>query len=121
MMPKEIEEGNKLIAEFMGGVFYEKGNVWKFPIKMEVLANTDKCNPIFIKYHSSWDWLMLVVEKIETFSNGYSNLIGVNMFLNSCTIRDNKNEISRAHSDTKINATYRAVLKFINWYNKKNK
>ena len=54
---------NKLIAEFMGlsikeGVCYYTDADDMFPMGIEV-------EEPYLPYHTSWDWLMPVVEKIE--------------------------------------------------------
>ena len=54
---KTIEEGNKLIAEFVGAKL-TKGNFYL--LDGEILAHEAD-----LKYHTSWDWLMPVVEKIR--------------------------------------------------------
>src|SRR4051812_9002764 len=70
-----IEQGNKLIAEFDGKTpvsFLDKstncvfeGWVW--------IENGKSKQANYLKYHSSWDWLMPVVEKIEKL--GYDSRI----------------------------------------------
>ena len=74
MSEEKIIEGNKLIAEFMGGVvcsiftdhvLYDMG---KDGIENKrYWANTS------LKFHSSYDWLMPVVEKIEKLENNIQN------------------------------------------------
>ena len=84
---------NKLIAEFMG---YHK-----------VANDEDKRDYLedCVKYHTSWDWLMPVVE--TCYHNGAEeNEIG---------------DITHAILNCDINYTYKAVLQFINEYNKTNK
>tara|TARA_R100000963_G_C4637253_1_gene101164 strand:+ start:1304 stop:1579 length:276 start_codon:yes stop_codon:yes gene_type:complete len=49
-------EDNKLIAEFMGLVVSDRENYTS-----ELHTNVDAD----LKYHTSWDWLMPVVEKIS--------------------------------------------------------
>ena len=56
-------KNNKLIAEFMGlsikeGVCYYTDADDMFPMGIEV-------EEPYLPYHTSWDWLMPVVEKIE--------------------------------------------------------
>ena len=56
-------QDNKLIAEFMGlsikeGVCYYTDADDMFPMGIEV-------EEPYLPYHTSWDWLMPVVEKIE--------------------------------------------------------
>jgi hypothetical protein len=123
-------EHNKLIAEFMGlkdrienDVFYS-------------ISGYDAC-----QYHKSWDWLMPVVEKIESLDlkeYGYqwegidgktehnNGSICVEIEQNGCWIYMNLsldpfhtfNEKSRGIDfPTKIEATYAAVVEFIEYYN----
>ena len=83
MTPEEIIEGNKLIAEFL---------------KIEEA-----------KFHSSWDWLIPVVEKITSmdiyikykdYSCGQFNDGGI--YINTKSIEN----------------TFSDVVEFIKWYNK---
>jgi hypothetical protein len=183
-----MENKNKLIAEFMGYIYFkEKVNVenewsWdildvysKIPIEtyyipeydetyFAMLPNPDygKENPITwnpdikhlsweslnhgeyltnLKYHESWNWLMPVVEKIESLDlkeYGYqwegidgeieynNGSICVEIEQDRCWIYMNLqldpfhtfNEKTRGISfPTKIEATYAAVVEFIEYYN----
>ena len=73
---------NKIIAEFMG------------------------CTNPFneLKYHESWDWLMLVVDRCFYIHHEYSDELS--FLLNDALLTTNIDEV------------YNAVLKFINEYNK---
>ena len=73
---EEIIEGNKLIAEFMGynliiPSMRRYPNNWKtsyWERNYDIEKHTTDhvlCEENGLKYHSSWDWLMPVVEKIE--------------------------------------------------------
>jgi hypothetical protein len=65
-MTKEITEGNKLIAEFMGLTSnpYDNGKTWANGTKIiDGDLYADSWTLLF--YHSSWDWLMPVVEEIR--------------------------------------------------------
>ncbi len=84
---------NKLIAEFMGvettdGLVFQDNNTHEF-------------HPI--KYHTSWDWLMPVVEKILDLS--FQDDGDAEDFYN---VRDCMPD---------INHTYKAVVEFIKTYN----
>lgn len=108
------EESNKLIAEFMG-VGWKYGKISKY----EKL----------VKYRISWDWLMPVVEKIESIYNEHHGYFGVYISSNSCTIQGTKLHLSLKDSkyggvyfnemtlNSKLESTYSAVVKFIQWYN----
>ena len=90
-------ENNKLIAEFM-----EVTKVFK---------------PKDLAYHNSYAWLMPVVEKIESL--GYPTVIkciGIGQRLT--VVLDGGELFEGEICTTKIEATYKAVVEFINWYNK---
>lgn len=82
------------------------------------------------KYHSSWDALMPVVEKIESLYEGYAFTVEIKG--DWCLITQNTQHWM-AFSDTidmkginvrktkKINSVYMAVFQFIQWYNQINK
>ena len=111
------EEGNKLIAVFMG---IEILNDWDDPDAINKISATSML-PKQIKYHSSWSWIMPVVEKIE----------GKEIDLNvSVVVKNERCKIYR-HKDSdyeqaitplvigenKIDAVYKSVIQFIQWYN----
>ena len=64
---------NKLIAEFMGAVGTPKYNPTEWDVYITGCLDVDSDDenaqhfytPDDMKYHTSWDWLMPVVEKIE--------------------------------------------------------
>jgi hypothetical protein len=104
------QENNKLIAEFMG-----YPNIANDEDKRDYLEDC-------LKYHKSWDWLMPVVEKIESFifdeNNSYNVTIGST---NYCIIQDSNGdsvEIIKDNGETKLETVYQAVVQFINQYNK---
>ena len=47
-------ENNKLIAEFMGVVFHDDENQY---------YSSDGIYMVIHQYHTSWDWLMPVIDK----------------------------------------------------------
>jgi hypothetical protein len=110
-----ITESNKLIAEFMGVL---GGNPYEYP-QFERLVDTgsgygwsDLYNHTQLKYHTSWDWLMPVVEKIEGMGF-YVRIAG-----EDCTISKNsKFSAITTFSGMKKEATYKAVVEFIKWCN----
>jgi hypothetical protein len=124
MTQQEIINGNKLIAEFMGSRFYDSpttdGRIFfNIPIlstggKYLVLNGIQELNEMM--FHSSFDWLMPVVDKIE--SVGYEVTFCRKIKNNKCTCliyAINRHFI--ADSDSKIESVYLAVIDFINWYN----
>lgn len=107
MTEQEIQEGNKLIADFMGV---------KFDIHGEITGK----HGVIVKgsrYHSSWDWLMPVVEKIEQILPDDSV---VTIEYKDCYIpvlEDDDSFTIQGNGLTKIEAVYNAVVEFIKWYN----
>jgi len=80
---------------------------------------------VFTSYSKDWNALMPVVEKIEElgfiveiskFTTEIDVLNEKLEILNLVSIRENNSEES-----TKIKKTYRAVIKFIKWYNENKK
>jgi len=121
MKESEIITRNKLIAEFMGGCY------------TDVFHAAPKDIPVFaiyartvneLKYDSSWDWLMPVVEKIEDTTCHEYYFYQITIWKNCCKISDGNNgyEInSTFHPESKIKAVWSAVVEFIKWYNKQSK
>lgn len=95
MTQEEKIEGNKLIAEFMDiettlhdcNVFYRFGCYLK--------------DVSVLEYHSSWNWLMPVVEKIKQLK--------IEEF-------GKKKPIMSALMDVDIEPLYQAVIEFIKWH-----
>lgn len=103
------QEKNKLIAEFMN-----------FPTKELGGRLTDGALINICKYHTSWDWLMPVVEKIE-----YDYMYSVSPTWEHCVIQNAGENSEKLYIETdgqsKIEATYYAVVEFIKWYNENTK
>ena len=74
-----------------------------------------------LKYHTSWDWLMPVVGKIECTKtddeDNSDSFFNVMIEVFECNINGRDICICE-NGNTKLEATYRAVVKFINQYNK---
>ena len=92
-------DANKLIAEFMG--------------------DSTRLHGLHLQYHTSWDWLMPVVEKIEE-----DDEVDVNILLNGTRIfkwrtdTDIVNNVAQISFDKKIEHVYDAVVEFIKEHNK---
>jgi hypothetical protein len=69
-----------------------------------------------LPYHTSWDWLMPVVEKIEGIGDYH---VSIGMF--SCYVSEGVFIDEWVHiesdSDSKIKAVWLAVIEFIKWHN----
>lgn len=115
-MSQDISQGNKFIVE---------GNL--------LIANfmMPMGNPLLdireAKYHSSWDWLMPVVESIEATHMDFHGYFGVHISSNGCTIAGTRlnTGFENPHyayfndvvHESKLSATWNAIVQFIQWYN----
>jgi len=124
MKKEQVLEGNKLIAEFMGAEI--KGNLCKFykhPIFDVIEIEFSPIN--WLNYRSSWDWLMPVVEKIESSTNAvfqiYARAIVCIYDYNIWQCNDDRLDLRHQYDFTfdssKREAVYKAVVEFIKWYN----
>ena len=94
-----MQDDNKLIAEFMGletpdGCYFEH---------LTKEGNRELTHHILLQYHTSWDWLMPVVQKCYKIDNeeGFDSLVD-------------------AVSTLDLDGTYQAVVEFIKEYNDDN-
>ena len=101
----KIKEGNELIAEFMGAKMivtdYHGVNIIEFPDK--------STKDLFgLKYHSSWDWLIPVIDKATSLDKYYLYVAETSAY---CMI-------GGIYINTKfIESTWENVVDFIKWYN----
>ena len=128
---KNIIENNKLIAEFLDWEFDDLSETFETPFLklVETHAFGDeqfscKLQDFELEFHRSWDWLMVVVEKIESIEYG---IYQVDILQEGCKILERcrlliDNRVGKLESDTtKIESVYLACVEFIKWYNNKNK
>ena len=123
-----IIENNKLIAEFMGlnktKMFFnlKTGNY----VKKETADCDIKVVDVYLKnnkpitnfyYHSDWNWLMEVVEKIESLGN---DILITSNYIQITYDKGEKFITIELEGNIKIFAVYNACIEFIKWYNEKN-
>lgn len=107
-------KNNKLIAEFMGMTYGDPNND---SVMIQTTPQGNEVVPIeSMEYHTSWDWLMPIIDKIESL--GYEFTI----VENRCKVSNNTDHSVKElfHIETiggKFKTTYDAVVQFI----KKNK
>ena len=120
----QIQEQNKMIAEFDKGARMRKF-VEGYAGTCMYIGNKRWCRFEDLKYHTSWDWLMPVVEKIEkegckveissliqSFNDGPEII-----YHQDVSIFHDVTCIVEVTSLSKLNSVYEAVIKFITWYN----
>lgn len=99
--------------------------------RLTKMDSTDRCSLVDMKFKIDWNWLMKIVDKIESLrlENG-NDRIGVFISSNSCTIQsvnfDPSCEVGQKYYwnsvtlDTKIESTFVACKMFIEHYNKQS-
>ena len=116
---KNIVESNELIAKFIG-----------VELLKDLLASKNGFINIDIdiyeqcKFHSDWNWLMKVVEKIESIEDGIYQVDILQegcKILKKCSLLIDKTVSKLEPDTTKIKSVYLACVEFIKWYNEQNK
>lgn len=136
MESKQIEEGNKLIAEFMGfkwKSFNGAYNIFKVPEAEELKYQAMSLGGNKMPYYSSWDWLMPVVEKISRieFERRYDEdaekwVIWTHRPVTFGMLDERGRPMVRFYcntlhfGDTLIQAAWNAVVDFIKWNNEQS-
>jgi hypothetical protein len=129
MTQKEIEAGNKLIAEFMGGKFYEDTPTILETHIVSPAGNAIKCIDK-LRYHFSFDWLMPVVEKTDeygvwTIRPGYVSFKSYNGELREGRMfHFNTSQMNWETTDGEpvafIFLLYSIVVKYLTWRNRQS-
>ena len=108
-----MEANNKLIAEFMGYKLAKLyiGLAWESPYKnsvedtFELHGRLWRENDSYYKFHTSWDWLMPVVEQCLEKHN--------NLIDGRYVIDTPYSLIAQALQAVSLKETYNAVVEFI--------
>ena len=111
---------NKLIAEFMEVPQGKHTHFMVEPFALESYADDDD-----LKYDISWDWLMPVVDKIESIqgvfrrggmtNGGQQHNATETKYAMEYGMHDKV--IAHAYANSRIDAEYQAVVEFIKEYN----
>jgi hypothetical protein len=106
-----MKTDNELISEFMG---YKPYNDHRYGVMYP--DPTNESTVVFtLKYHTSWDWLMPVVEKLE--KDHFITITGSHC---SIVARDDENGyVGSAEQDNKMLAVYLTVVRAIKYYDSK--
>lgn len=130
-----VEEGNRLIAEFMGRKFkpYKDNHSYdaEYNTYAECLSAIEENKWMGYtpqlgwkigvgKYHSSWDWLMPVVEKIEKMDSRDVDC-RISIEKDTCNIyyddKEKQYEFNLWADGSKIKAVWQSIVAFLQWYN----
>lgn len=102
---------NEVIAEFMG--IYSSENGYDY----SAIGNKG------VEYHTSWDWLMSVIQEISLRNHidksymGIVTIYGLNRTGIQCYHNERLVKVIDISDVTGIEPTYKAVVEFIEWYN----
>tara|TARA_R110000824_G_scaffold319874_2_gene506865 strand:- start:356 stop:745 length:390 start_codon:yes stop_codon:yes gene_type:complete len=109
----DIQMGNILIAEFMGLINHHNDSsvmLRKVSHNNEPLIN--EVVPLkALQYDTSWDWLMPIVEKIESLRDENGNAYRFTIDMGNAQIEGTNIEI--VGGSCKLDTTYQAVVEFI--------
>lgn len=119
MKEKEILEGNKLIAEFMG---------WRKDATHGWLQKDEKDSWNFrddyvLRYYVSWDWLIPVMEKICECGCVFEIWKSLGGGCRICKVGGKYEEAKSFHAESNSiqEAVWYNAIDFIKWYNQKYK
>ena len=129
---ENIIENNKIIAEFLDWEFDDLSETFETPFLKLVDPHafgdeqfSCKLQDFELEFHSDWNWLMSVVEKIENLQDENNCAIyNVQIEQSFTEIIDNHTSetiMYDIYADSKIEAVYNIVIEFIKWYNEQNK
>lgn len=116
---KELES-NKMIAQFMGGIFLRREQLFdkriieeiKYPIGSHPYINNSDYeitdNVAYLRYHCDWSWLMPVIEKIINDDLTYPRTFG--MISDTGQMMFRFDQCCLFQADTLIGAAYLAVV-----------
>lgn len=129
---QQIIEGNKLIAEFDDRMILDESDPKKESWSIVIEGSELWFHKGNLQYHSSWDWLMPVVEKIARSGNYclkeyQSRTISGRWYAYHISISNNTlGEVDNPFIDitsnydedeSKVSTYYRFCIEFIKWYN----
>lgn len=112
-------ENNKLIASFLG----QTSTIYEFP-QFGYINTRGDWNDTFsateLKFHKDWNWLMPVVEKIESIDFVFNIRQGHVSIVNNSGKKPfyTGGDIVK---ESKKEAIYETAVKFIKWYNQQQK
>lgn len=104
-------ENNKLLAEFLGWETNDDSTV-ELPDNLANHWQGESRKEDCLQFHNDYNWLMLVVERIEKTNLGTLEIQSKNLVL----ISYNGKRIQHFNSDL-IGNVYNACIEFVKWWN----
>lgn len=138
MTQEEILEYNKRCAEFLGALYSENADAWGFGnarnLGSKIINDRMYHNVIDadryvleLKYHSDWNWIMEVVEAIEStpvlnskYASDY-NVVFDSFGLYIESTGYHSATIVQVDNPSKKEAVIQGINKFLLWYNENKK
>ena len=126
MKTEEIIEGNKIIAEFMGATISTHGVFECANFQEKTAEGYKSYDLIYLCYHSSWDWIFSVIEKITSLGFEIEFNIKPNWDESTFSIYDTKrdntlveslNFIDIENCNSLIQYVWICIVEFIQYYN----
>ena len=117
-----MEENNKIIAEFMGFTFEKNIGYYDNEMLLEQIVYEQQNGNCFdeLLFNKDWNWLMAVVEKIESLGGavciGNGNCVMIIFYLTD-VMGESYSKTRELIGETKIESVYNACVEFIEWYN----
>ena len=110
-MTEGIKEGNKLIARFLNWREVGANDPDTWVEGVFVSPDNEGWFPEDLNFQEDWNSLVPVIERIESLG------LRVIIQYNSCLIYSAKYDNRNVTADSKIRATWTAVVDFIQWLN----
>jgi hypothetical protein len=119
----ETIKNNKLIADFLGLKTASNSDIYLNSENIHIFPHLDYARTIDeFEFHSNWNWLMFVVEKIEMFKF-VSNFVIATNYVMIETVKENgvyidcRIENMILINQKSIDILYKTIVQFIKWYN----
>lgn len=117
---KETTENNILLAKFLGATKTDLKGRQK-PIWYPILG----ASHTQLHFHNDWNWLMLVVNRIESIIVDRDNYFNVTIGgSNYCVIQDSNGVLYEGieeGKESKLLTVYFACIQFVKWFNPQSK
>jgi hypothetical protein len=114
--PESVVEGNRIIAEFME-VSKEPTLYGSTRVRLNVPSIGSWFEDRGLQYHTSWEWLMPVVEKVRDL--GFKFIIGDS---NRVTVYNKDYDWRNGSTtDSMIECVWHGCVQFIQFYNNQNR
>lgn len=99
---EHVIEKNRMIAEFMGFVFYDDEGKY-----YHIEEGYFLCRPKKLKYHKDWNWIMPVIKKIRGIINAE---LSIDQYFGQ------QDHFNFDIFNMELEQTFEMAVQFIEWY-----